>query len=191
MALPKKSGICSICKKKGPTDWHHIISQAHAKKTKQFDLLDNPDNVTELCRKCHDQTTASMVRKRLTKEGKSLSKTKKRTLKKVVNPQIKNNIKKDRERRNKSKISLTRRSVWGLSSGDSPTRLKTRLNRSMRLKGTTLGSLYPSDHWLHDPKKYDSQKCRYFEQSGWKWTKDGLAKNTGKVSRDYRPPPRK
>ena len=70
MALPKKTGKCSICKKKGPTDWHHIISQAHAKKTKQFKLLSDPNNVTELCRACHNQTTASMVRKRLTKEGK-------------------------------------------------------------------------------------------------------------------------
>jgi len=75
MALPKKTGKCSICKKKGPTDWHHIISQAHAKKTKQFNLLSDPNNVTELCRDCHNQTTASMVRKRLTKEGKPIKKT--------------------------------------------------------------------------------------------------------------------
>lgn len=75
MALPKKTGKCSICKKKGPTDWHHIISQAHAKKTKQFNLLSDPNNVTELCRACHNQTTASMVRKRLTKEGKPIKKT--------------------------------------------------------------------------------------------------------------------
>ena len=75
MALSKKTGKCSICKKKGPTDWHHIISQAHAKKTKQFKLLSDPNNVTELCRACHNQTTASMVRKRLTKEGKPSKKT--------------------------------------------------------------------------------------------------------------------
>ena len=75
MSLPKKTGKCSICKKKGPTDWHHIISQAHAKKTKQFKLLSDPNNVTELCRVCHNQTTASMVRKRLTKEGKPSKKT--------------------------------------------------------------------------------------------------------------------
>ena len=96
MALPKKSGACSICKKKGPTEWHHIISQAHAKKTKQFNLLSDPNNVTELCRSCHDQTTASMVRKRLTKEGKPIKKTTK------SKPKVKSSKKSKPKKKSKS-----------------------------------------------------------------------------------------
>ena len=81
MGLPQKTKNCSICKKRGYTEWHHIISQHHAKKTGQDDLITNPDNLIELCKRCHDQTTASMVRKRLTKQGKPLKKvtTRKKT----------------------------------------------------------------------------------------------------------------
>ena len=68
MTLMQKSGICKICTRSGRTDWHHIISQHHAIKTGQTHLLDNPNNVIEICRRCHNQTTASMVRKRLTRK---------------------------------------------------------------------------------------------------------------------------
>ncbi len=74
MTLPNKTSSCSICKKRGYTEWHHIISQHHAIRSGQEELLDNPDNLIELCKKCHDQTTASMVRKRLLKEGKRVTK---------------------------------------------------------------------------------------------------------------------
>ena len=79
MSLNKKTGSCTICKKTGRTDWHHIISQHHARRTGQNELISDPNNVIELCRSCHDQTTASMVRKRLTREGKSI--TRKKTVK--------------------------------------------------------------------------------------------------------------
>ena len=46
-ALPaKKSGYpikqceCRICGRTGYTEWHHIISRGHAKKTNQLDLID-------------------------------------------------------------------------------------------------------------------------------------------------------
>ena len=83
MALSKKTGICTICKRKGRTDWHHIISQHHAIRTGQKELLSDPNNVIELCRSCHDQTTASMVRKRLTREGKSISRNRVSQSKKI------------------------------------------------------------------------------------------------------------
>ena len=65
MNLPKKSSSCTICKRRGYTEWHHIISKGHAIKSRQRELLTNRDNLIELCRRCHNQTTASMVRKRL------------------------------------------------------------------------------------------------------------------------------
>jgi len=74
LSLPGKSGSCTICKRKGYTEWHHIISQHHAVRTGQDELLENPDNLIELCKSCHDQTTASMVRKRLLKQGKRIVK---------------------------------------------------------------------------------------------------------------------
>jgi len=62
MALPKKSRICSICSAEGKTEWHHIISQAKIKRLKETDhnynndLLNNPNNLIELCKPCHEQT---------------------------------------------------------------------------------------------------------------------------------------
>ena len=70
-------GTCRICGEKGMLDPHHIISQGHAKKTNQGDLISNPGNVVHICRGCHDQTTASMVKKRLDKkDGVKQTKTK-------------------------------------------------------------------------------------------------------------------
>ena len=54
-----KSGVCRICNFEGYTEWHHIISRGHAKKTGQKELITNPGNIVELCKSCHDQTTAS------------------------------------------------------------------------------------------------------------------------------------
>ena len=65
MALGKKTGRCRICEKERKTEWHHIISQHHAKKTGQDHLIYNPNNVVELCKICHNQTTASKSRYRL------------------------------------------------------------------------------------------------------------------------------
>ena len=57
--IPRKTGVCRICSRKGYTEWHHIISRGHAKKTGQHQLITSPGNVVELCKSCHDQTTAS------------------------------------------------------------------------------------------------------------------------------------
>ena len=69
MGIIRKNGICRICKRRGYTEWHHIVSQGHAIRTNQLDLLANSGNMVELCKHHHNQTTASMVRKRLLKEG--------------------------------------------------------------------------------------------------------------------------
>ena len=66
--LPTKQGVCRICGSQGYTEWHHIISQGHARKTKQADLITNPGNVVELCKPCHVQTTASKSRYLLEKK---------------------------------------------------------------------------------------------------------------------------
>ena len=68
-----KKGSCRICKKVGYTEWHHIISRNHLIISRQKNLLKNPDNLVELCKKCHNQTTASMVRKRLLKQKQTKS----------------------------------------------------------------------------------------------------------------------
>tara|TARA_B110000444_G_scaffold126707_1_gene119201 strand:- start:18663 stop:19082 length:420 start_codon:yes stop_codon:yes gene_type:complete len=51
--------ICRICKRNARLDPHHIISQGHAKKTNQLDLITNKGNIVYICRSCHNQTTAS------------------------------------------------------------------------------------------------------------------------------------
>ena len=69
--MTKKNGFCKICKKRGYTEWHHIISRNHAIMSGQEKLLKNADNIIELCKNWHNQTTASMVRKRLLRGNKN------------------------------------------------------------------------------------------------------------------------
>ena len=199
MTLPAKTGTCSICKKKGPTDWHHIISQHHARRTGRSDLLDNPDNAVELCRACHNQTTASMVRKRLTKQKGPLKNSKvksgtrpKKAVKRVTDPEALKSFKINLSKYKKSKAALSRRFVWKGSSGFTGNSLQNRINRSMQLKGTSIEELYPPDHWLHNPKIYDSRKCSIFEGSGWQWTKDkGASHSRTRPDPNYQPAPPK
>tara|TARA_B100001123_G_C15303630_1_gene1021856 strand:+ start:1297 stop:1707 length:411 start_codon:yes stop_codon:yes gene_type:complete len=74
LSYPYKQRECRICGLSGYTEWHHIISRGHAKKTNQLDLIDNPGNVVELCKSCHDQTTASKSRYLLEKKEKKWNK---------------------------------------------------------------------------------------------------------------------
>ena len=104
MVLGKKTGICTICKKEGRTEWHHIISQHHAKKTGQKDLISNPDNVVELCKSCHNQTTASMVRNRLMREERERSIQRRRDLNEQKRKQM--------EERSCQLMFKVARSVW-------------------------------------------------------------------------------
>ena len=63
-----KTGICSICLEPAPdgyTEWHHIISQHKCKKEGLLHLISARSNVVELCKACHDLTTASMLRTNL------------------------------------------------------------------------------------------------------------------------------
>ena len=65
MARKSKYGNCRICSKKAKLDPHHIISQHRAKKINQEQLIRNPGNIVFICRKCHNQTTASLVRRKM------------------------------------------------------------------------------------------------------------------------------
>jgi len=135
MVNQRKSGSCSICKRRGYTEWHHIISQHHAIRTGQEDLLDNPDNLIELCKRCHDQTTASMVRKRLLKEGKRIVKqpARKKVVKQVKDTgnktQTKNETRDQRRKRQRAEQmqelerieeSITNLELRGVFWRDSP-----------------------------------------------------------------------
>ena len=70
ISMARRKGTCRICKKKRALDPHHIISRHHAKKTNQPDLITNPGNIVFICRKCHNQTTASKSRYRIMRQGK-------------------------------------------------------------------------------------------------------------------------
>ena len=60
-----KEHECTICSNKGETDWHHIISQHRCREAGLEYLIRLRSNVVELCRDCHDLTTASMLRKNM------------------------------------------------------------------------------------------------------------------------------
>tara|TARA_R100001163_G_C5003318_1_gene151687 strand:+ start:344 stop:775 length:432 start_codon:yes stop_codon:yes gene_type:complete len=69
-----KTGYCSVCGSNGNngdgyTEWHHIISQHKCKKEGLLHLISARSNVVELCKPCHDLTTASMLKSNL--EGKA------------------------------------------------------------------------------------------------------------------------
>ena len=71
--MGRRKGSCRICNKKRVLDPHHIISRGHAKKTDQLDLITNPGNIVYICRKCHNQTTASKARYKIMKESQKPS----------------------------------------------------------------------------------------------------------------------
>ena len=93
MTLGIKTGRCRICEKEKKTEWHHIISQHHAKKTGQDHLIYNPNNVVELCKKCHNQTTASKCRYRFKKEKEINQKKEYIQKRKIERTRIKENQK--------------------------------------------------------------------------------------------------
>jgi hypothetical protein len=57
------TGACKICQAKGKTEMHHIISKSQIMKMKQPDLLTNPNNIIELCKKCHYATDSHLYRR--------------------------------------------------------------------------------------------------------------------------------
>lgn len=72
-----KTGNCTICGQRGDdgyTEWHHIISQHKCKKEGLDHLISARSNVVELCKRCHDLTTASMLRSNLESATKKVSK---------------------------------------------------------------------------------------------------------------------
>ena len=69
-----RKGKCRICRTYGPLDPHHIISQGHAKRTGQLDLIRNKGNIVWICRNCHDQTTASKSYRKMNEEYKKKGK---------------------------------------------------------------------------------------------------------------------
>ena len=174
----QKSGICKICKRSGRTDWHHIISQHHAIKTGQTHLLDNPDNVIEICRRCHKQTTSYMVRKRLTRKyGRINSKPPRKRL----TPQEKRALREKKQKEKGKRIEESMQKIvareGGLWIG------KYRPSKAMEIFrqvhggdvfGVEIENLYPPDHWLHSPERYSSSLSKRFERD-WMWTLSGGA----------------
>ena len=68
--MARKKGSCRICKKIRFLDPHHIISRGHAIKNNQKELITNQGNIVYICRKCHNQTSASKSRYRMMMQGK-------------------------------------------------------------------------------------------------------------------------
>ena len=169
----QKSGICKICKRSGKTDWHHIISQHHAIKTRQTHLLDNPDNMIELCRKCHNQTTASMVRTRLTRKYGPINS---RPSRKRLTPQEKRVLRERKQKEEEKIIEESMRKIvargGGLWIGKYRPKTVMRQFRGVHdgsVLGVEIENLYPPDHWLHSPERYSSSLSKRFERD-WMWT---------------------
>ncbi len=178
MTLMQKSGICKICTRSGRTDWHHIISQHHAIKTGQTHLLDNPNNVIEICRRCHNQTTASMVRKRLTRKyGRITSKPPRKRLTAQEKRALREKKQKEEEKRIEESMRKIVARGGGLWIGKyRPSRTMERFRRahSGDVLGVEIENLYPPDHWLHSPERYSSSLSKRFERD-WMWTLSGGA----------------
>lgn len=65
-----KTGECKICGVEGYTEWHHIISQHRCREEGLEHLVSARSNVIELCKPCHDLTTASLLRKNMPDNSK-------------------------------------------------------------------------------------------------------------------------
>ena len=105
--MGREKGSCRICNKRRVLDPHHIISRAHAKKTYQLDLISNPGNIVYICRKCHNQTTASKARYKIMKESQKPS------IEVIEIEQLKAEIKRMKER---NRISI--RSIRDLAKAE-------------------------------------------------------------------------
>tara|TARA_A100001201_G_scaffold114001_1_gene97678 strand:- start:737 stop:1219 length:483 start_codon:yes stop_codon:yes gene_type:complete len=64
-----KVGRCTVCLAEGETEWHHIISQHRCREISKEYLIHSRTNVIEICRSCHDETTASLRRKHIEQNG--------------------------------------------------------------------------------------------------------------------------
>jgi thiaminase len=71
----KKQGHCSICFAEGKTEWHHIISQHRCREINKEYLIHSRSNVVEVCKECHDNTTASLRRAAFEEKGITQTKT--------------------------------------------------------------------------------------------------------------------
>ena len=176
--LGTKTGECKICKRKSRTEWHHIISQFHSIRTNQEHLLDNPDNVIELCIRCHKQTTASMVRKRLTKLHGPVTRTRRA---RRPSPQEKTAARRNeaQDRRKRMQDSIEKMSKRGASTShkrQSSHRTIKRLRRFFpgEVADIEMKMLYPTDHWLHSPQDFIPSLSKRFERD-WVWAKGGGA----------------
>ena len=59
-----KQNTCTICGcEDSKTEWHHIISQHRCRELGKEYLIYARSNVVEVCKPCHDETTASLRRK--------------------------------------------------------------------------------------------------------------------------------
>tara|TARA_B110000438_G_C15763098_1_gene628241 strand:+ start:54 stop:1601 length:1548 start_codon:yes stop_codon:yes gene_type:complete len=201
MVLGKKTGCCTICKKKGRSDWHHIISQHHARRTGQEELITDPNNVIELCRRCHDQTTASMVRKRLNKQGKPVKKSgrpMKRVLPKVQAKLSASEIRRisklnEQERIQDCKKRLELREVMSKDAPNVKFRyfleylgaiqqddvLAEKWHQYLRNTRNPLRTLYPIDHWGFEQNRFDGEMSQQFEDDGFIWLENGSAWKSG------------
>lgn len=71
----EKQGHCSICFAEGKTEWHHIISQHRCREIGKEYLIHSRSNVVEVCKECHDNTTASLRRAAFEEKGITQAKT--------------------------------------------------------------------------------------------------------------------
>jgi len=185
MVVTHKSGICKICNRRGYTEWHHIISQHHSIKTRQTHLLDNPNNVIELCKRCHDQTTASMVRKRLTRRHGPIKTGKKR---KRATPEEKRVAREKKKLARENKVDGSMQNIVTRDAGiwRRYSRPRTTIKRFRKIHGgdvigVEMRNLYPPDHWLHSPEQFSSSLSKRFERD-WLWTMTGGAVQKSKLT---------
>ena len=177
MSLGKKTGFCKICKRASRTEWHHIISQHHSIKTGQVHLLHNPDNVIELCIRCHKQTTASMVRKRLTRINGPITRTRPKRLSAEEKRNAKEKIRVNKKKQMYNSLEkMSERDAATTKKIQTPTRTIKRLRRFFpgEIGDIRMKMLYPPDHWLHSAENYIPSMSKRFERD-WLWAPGGGA----------------
>ena len=164
-------------------------------------MFTDPGNLQELCRYHHDMTTASLTRKKLTKlHGPMKTQKRKRRLTAEERREAKAKQEKERqvkfekqevERKASIEVLEERGVFYSMRKGRPSVRVTRKMfRRAARRKdekakkwfavfetngNRPLISLYPPDHWLHDPERYDANLSQEFEEDGYKWSGRGGA----------------
>ena len=189
---PPKTGKCWVVDcKETPTDWHHIYSEEEiVEHGEPIETFHDSKNLRELCTYHYNLTTSTLVAWRLTRTGKLFA-VQPRTSKQISGRRKRSEklVHPVKEQRKYWSAMMDRKvAVGGSVQGsfmDTEQEGKWKKYISPMRRDKPNSVLYPPDHWMHDPTRWDWELCDEFEKDGWKWKVDGSVVFKGEKGRVF------